>query len=175
MSIFSADRLRQAIEVVVRALVPPVDALAFYEGTITAWDYGAQSGIVAFTHPALPPTIAGVPLRISPPGTRVDVAAGSTALIAFVGADLARPEIRALGTATGGGYQPIRLDLAEGTAAAAREGDSVALGYLAGTVTVGTPPVAVPVVFTLSPVAGPTSVHLTGSITSGSSIVNIGG
>lgn len=166
MSVFASDRLRQAIEAVVRALVPPLDPLVLYEGTIGSWDVASQTGIVNITHPAMPPALARVPLRIDPPGTRVNVAPGTSCLLGFANGDPSRPEVRALNISGTGA--PIRLDIAQGTAAAARVGDGVSCGVLRG-ICVGTT-----VLFSLDGHAPTDEVHLNGQITSGSSIVRIG-
>ena len=166
MSIFAADRLRQAIEAVVRALVPPIDPLVLYEGTIAQWDYATQTGTVNVTHPAMPPALARVPLRIDPPGTRVTVVTGTSCLLGFANGDPSRPEIRAMNIAGSGA--PTRLDLAQGTAAAARVGDSIDCGIL--TATCG----GQPVIFSLRGAPGTAALQITGSISSGSAIVRIG-
>lgn len=189
MSLVS-DRLRAAIEAVVRALVPPVDALALYEAQVTTWTEATQTADLVPASPAspLPAAMSGVPQRIGPPGTRVVLQPGTRVLVGFTDGDLSRPEIRFADLPGSTGFFPAgtRVDLAEGTQGAARVGDPVNAGQLVAQVAGGvvialfyqpagslswhpiTPVTAPP-----SPLAGTPS-FITGSISSGSSKVRIG-
>lgn len=91
----SPDRLRSAIEAVVRALAPPATYLALYDGTLVAWDDAAQLADVATPAASpLPDVMRRVPVVVDPPGTRVTLAPGTAVLVGFRGGDPAQPYAR---------------------------------------------------------------------------------
>jgi hypothetical protein len=189
-----ADRLRAAIEAVVRALVPPVDGLALYEAQVTAWNESAQTGDLVPVAPSspLPAALTAVPHRLDPPGTRVVLMPGTRVLVGFTDGDLARPEIRFADLPDTSGFLPggTRIDLAAGTQGAARVGDSVDGGQLvAQTANVAGVPVviglwyqpagsstwhAISLVTTPPVPSTPTPSMFTGAVSSGSAKVRIG-
>lgn len=106
------------------------------------------------------PSLLRVPVRPGVPGCDADYLPGMLVLVAFVDGDPSRPAVVGFEEARGGNFVPDELRLAEGTAGAAREGDtiSISMAALNGAASPGTS-------FTSG---------VTGTITSGSSKVKVG-
>lgn len=130
--------------------IVPVDYLASYEATVVQQDSSDLTLEVICDDERIG-HLSKVPLYVGIPGARVQVLPESRVIIQYSGGNPERYY------ATG-----MDMDLG-GSKGIARVGDSVDLGYLAGTA----PPGGGPVTFVLSPVEIPNSVHLTGKITSG--------
>jgi hypothetical protein len=106
------------------------------------------------------PELSRVVARPGVSGCDADVALGSYVLVGFIEADPSRPYIAAYEDAEGEGFVPDLLRLAEGSAFAARVGDSVSVTL-----------VSLPVV---GGAGGTVSGSASGTITSGSSKVKVG-
>ena len=185
---FAGDRLRAAIESVIRAMMPDPVYSGAWPATITAWDGVRQRAELATPQGSpLPRVLRGVPALVDPPGTKVTIPNGTPVLVAFRGSNPAAPFFRPAAT-WGDASVPLPLvELAGGGDAVAREGDSVSAGTLAfvpvvpptvpPTLTVTwTPAIGAPVVLAVvagAPGAQP-SAELEGSITSGSARVTCG-
>jgi len=118
-----------------------------------------------------PPTNPA-PYRLGVPGMKVKVAPGAQCLISYENSDPGRPVVTAWGPAT-----LQELVIAEGSMGAARVGDAVACGTLVLTVVAPgvlsgtyTDPFGV-----VTPITSGAPIVLKGKITSGSSIVKVGG
>lgn len=118
-----------------------------------------------------PPT-TGVPPRYGIPGVTCKVAPGARCAVSYEDADPGRPVVTSWGKST-----LQELVIAEGSQGAARVGDTVACGTLVLTVVAPgvlsgtyTDPFGV-----VTPVASGAPIVLKGKITSGSSIVKVGG
>lgn len=190
--IFAGDRLRAAIEAVVRALAPDPVALGAWPATVSAWDDVAQ--VAELTTPAgspLPPVLRAVPLLVDPPGTRVAIDVGTAVLVAFRGGDYGQPYARPAAAFGAGGFAPSALALggASGLTTStsgepvARQGDAIEAGVLS-LVPIVPPTVPPTATLTWAPSIGPSVVlgvvpivspgapaFLDGTITSGSTVV----
>ena len=94
---FTGDRLRQAIEAVVRAMAPDPVGLGAWPATVSGWDDGAQLAELATPDGSpLPRVLRNVPLLVDPPGTMVSLPVGTPVLVAFRGASYAQPQPLAL-------------------------------------------------------------------------------
>ncbi len=159
---FAGDRLRAAIEAVVRAMLPRVDTLALYEARVVQFDEGAQLADVVPASAAygLPLTLTGLPVRPGVPGARCLLPTGASVLVGFVGGDAARPYVLAFDAAASAGFRPthVAIDavdlvevgktatvttLADGTLGAARKTDAVQAGPFAGAILGGSTKVRV--------------------------------
>jgi len=188
---YAGDRLKAAIEAVVRAMVPSPVTSGAWPGVVTAWDETRQRAEIA-TPPGspLPRALRGVPALVDPPGTKVSIPNGTPVLVAFKGHDPAAPYFRPAAHWGDASVPLPTVDLAGGGPAVARVGDDVGGGVLAmvpvppgapptGYALTYTPTTGAPVViatFTLPAVAAPgTPASIAGLITSGSSRVTCGG
>ncbi len=187
---YSGDRLRAAIEAVVRAMVPSEVLSGSWPGVVTSWDDTRQRAEIATDAGSpLPRTLRAVPALVDPPGTRVQIPSGTRVLVAFRGGNPAAPYCR---PAAHWGEPSVPLPtvgLAGGGPAVVRVGDPVGAGVLAvvpmplpaplGTMGLAYTPrgsIVATIIATFPPgVAVPvTSVELAGAVTSGSSRVTCG-
>lgn len=145
---YTGDRLRAAIEAVVRAMMPSELLSGAWPGVVTTWDDTRQRAEIAMDAGSpLPRTLRGVPALVDPPGTKVQIPNGTRVLVAFRGNNPAAPYFR---PAAHWGEPSVPLPtvgLAGGGPAVAREGDAVGGGTLALIPT--PPPPAAPVAMAL--------------------------
>lgn len=187
---YAGDRLRAAIEAVVRAMMPSELLSGSWPGVVTTWDDDRQRAEIAMDAGSpLPRTLRGVPALVDPPGTKVQLTNGTRVLVAFRGSSPAAPYCR---PAAHWGEPSVPLPtvgLAGGGPAVVRVGDPVGAGLLAlvpmplpappGTMGLAYTPrgaIVATIVATFPPgVAVPgQATELAGAVTSGSSRVTCG-
>lgn len=189
---FAGDRLRAAIEAVVRALGPNPNYLAAWPATVSAWDDVAQlAELTTSDDVPLPSVMRNVPALLDPPGTRAAIPTGAHVLVSFQGGDPGRPYFRPATAFGSAAFAPSALSLGSASSgptslageAVAREGDPIQAGTLSlvpqpppappGTCAlVWSPAIGAPIVIgtmLAAPVAGTASI--TGAITGGSTVV----
>lgn len=127
---FSADRLRAAIEAVIRALGPAAEYLAAWPGTVAWWEDSTQRADVAIPAGPFAGTMRALPIVVDPPGTRITLELGTDVLVSFRGGDPAQPYVRPAAAFGAGAFVPAAVGLANGGPAVARVGDSVGVGEL---------------------------------------------
>lgn len=85
------DRLSDAIRALVRALMPPVKYLGFYEYSVVSYDAAAQTANVSPVSDPDMPQIPDLPIRT--PGLELDLPQGTSVLVGFRNGDLTKPFI----------------------------------------------------------------------------------
>ena len=186
---YSGDRLRAAIEAVVRAMVPSEVLSGSWPGVVTSWDEGRQRAEIAMDAGSpLPRALRSVPALVDPPGTKVTIPNGTPVLVSFRGSNPSAPYCRPAASWGDASVPLPTVGLAGAGPAVARVGDATSSGYLAWITVSGalvlhvrtqTGP-WVPVLPIPTPPLYPTpdpafpGVGLAGAITSGSSRVTCG-
>lgn len=129
--VWQADRLRAAIEAVVRAMLPEAVWSAQWEAVVVAWHDDTQTADVATSAASpLPDALRGVPVLVDPPGTRVTLAPGASVLVCFREADPGRPYLRPASAFGVAGAVPIELELdASEEVRVGPTADAVVLGH----------------------------------------------
>lgn len=186
---FSSDRLRAAIETVVRGMMPSHVYAGQWPAVVTGWDAVRQRA--ELTTPAgspLPSVMRSVPVVVDPPGTKLELELGTPVLVAFQGGSPWAPYFRPAAYWGDSGLPAPLVALAGDGPAVARVGDPVGGSELAFFTFPGVPiPVLhvktdaawIPVpVYPAPPIQPPSPTQpgtpTAGTISSGSSLVTCG-
>jgi hypothetical protein len=186
---YAGDRLRQAVEAVVQAMMPSPVYSGAWPGVVTSWDEGRQRAEIAMDAGSpLPRALRGVPALVDPPGTKVTLPNGTPVLVSFRGNNPSAPYFRPAASWGDASVPLPTVGLAGAGPAVARVGDSTGSGYLAWITLGGAPvlhirgetgpwvpvlPIPVPPLYPTPDPAFP-GVGVGGVITSGSSRVTCG-
>lgn len=188
---YAGDRLRQAVEAVVQAMMPSPVYSGAWPGVVTSWDEGRQRAEIAMDAGSpLPRTLRSVTALVDPPGTKVTIPNGTPVLVAFRGNNPAAPYFRPAASWGDASVPLPTVGLAGGGEPVARVKDNVNVGTIqcvnlpppslpGSTALVYFPPgsvVPIPIVsflVTSGAVSGP-PVPLSGEISSGSDLVTCG-
>lgn len=100
------DRLRAALQELVRSMMPPVKYLGFYEYSVVGYSAGEQTADLNPVSDKDMPPLARVPIRT--PGLELDLPNGTSVLVGFRDGNLTRPFVGFF-DAPGSGAFPTRV------------------------------------------------------------------
>ena len=100
------DRLREAMQALVRSMMPPVKYLGFYEYVVVGYDASAQTADLSPSSDKDMPAIQRLAIRT--PGLELDLPNGTSVLVGFRNGDLTKPFVGFF-DAPGSGKFPTRV------------------------------------------------------------------
>jgi hypothetical protein len=135
-TLWTAVPSEHPLRTVVAALFPSLRFAGSFEYRIVSQS-SERLNLQAVRVSAGMPDLARVRVRPGVPGIKADHKLGARVLVIFADNDPSRPAVVAFEDADGPGFEPVELNLCNGSLGVARQTDAVIAGPFAGTITAG--------------------------------------